>query len=84
VNAEVITQYGLYQCAACGQALQFEPCKIITLDEFAIGACQNGHDCWQTEHMASNCRMWNVRLKIPLTRLSCEIIEEPIPIFEGG
>lgn len=73
MSAEVIVQYGAYQCAACGSMLKFEPCDITKV-EFAIGSCLQGHECYDPEHMASNCRMWKVRLKIPVQRLQCEIV----------
>jgi hypothetical protein len=69
---EIIIQHGTYQCAACGSMLQFEPCKITEVSS-AIGFCAQGHDCYDPEHMASNCSMWRVRLKIPLKRLQCDL-----------
>jgi hypothetical protein len=75
--ASVIVQYGTYQCSVCGSALQFEPCDI-TKASFAVGFCTRGHECYNEEHMASNCRMWKVRLKIPIDRIGCDILpQEP-------
>lgn len=70
--ADVIIQHGAYQCAACGQQLYFERCKVTEV-QFAIGYCENGHHCYDDEHMRSNCPMWQVRLQIPLNRLQCEL-----------
>jgi hypothetical protein len=71
---DVLTQFGLYHCSLCGGALNFEPFDFKT-SSVAIGACGTGHDCGDPDCklMASNCPMWNVRLKIPLNRMHVEL-----------
>jgi hypothetical protein len=72
-TADVIVQRGNYQCGACGKALYFEPCNVVDT-QYAIGYCANGQECYDPQHTASNCRMWKVRLRVPLERLKCEVL----------
>ncbi len=77
-TAPVLVQHGAYHCSSCGNMLQFEPLSQgeMANARFAVGACMNGHDCGdpECELNASTCRLWKVRLKVPLERIYCEIV----------
>lgn len=74
----VITAMGQYSCSACGQTLAFEPTKVVE-SSHAIASCLNGHDCGDPECSVyrRNCKLWKVRLRIPLQRIECEALEPP-------
>jgi hypothetical protein len=73
LGRDVLAQYHAYMCALCGNTLRFEP--VASEEELARQAFGIG-SCWHP-----TCRLYNVRLKVPLTVLpNCEILEEPVQL----
>jgi len=65
----VVVAYGQYHCTGCGSALLFEPIgyRYMATAEFATAKCAGWPDC----------KLKGVKLRIPLQRIECEVIEPP-------
>jgi hypothetical protein len=62
-----------YYCSLCGYEVQFEyvdSARTFAQQRYAVAACK-----------CPTCRLYNVRLKVPVTVLpNCEILEEPVQL----
>lgn len=65
-SAEVVVAYGQYHCSCCRSYLQFEPAQDIHTHEFAVGVCV----------VSSKCELRGVRLRVPLLRITCEVLPD--------
>lgn len=72
---KVVIQYGCYHCGECGQALKFDPVDMRDDTSFAIGHCTNGHECYDHEHLKRNCKRYDIRLRIPVQTIECEVVK---------
>lgn len=74
---KVLVQAGIYQCGECADRLLFEPVKLSESSTIGIGYCPNG-DAYSNitgELLRKGCSRYNVRLKVPIQVIECEVAD---------
>jgi hypothetical protein len=73
----VLTQAGFYHCGECGQSLRFEPTKLSESNPEGIGHCSNeaAYSNITGELIRKGCSRANVKMKVPLSVLYCDVVE---------
>jgi len=71
---KMMAQYGIYQCAHCGDVIRWEPVTLSEDQPYAIGACQNdaAYSNITGELLRQACPRAGVRLKIKVDLIEAE------------
>lgn len=66
IGHDVLVMAGAYLCGTCGYQIGFEPLDsdaALAKTRNAVGACSN-----------ARCRLVNVRLRVPVAVINCELV----------
>jgi len=83
---KVLGQAGLYHCGECGQPLLFENCKVSEQQPYGIGACTTS-DAFSNitgELLRKGCSRVDIRLRVPIPLLECEVVQGPAAVTFNG